>query len=177
MKATNTQISHNPTSNAKLGNGIARLPEMLAAGLNVGLGHDAAECNNSRDLFQVMKFAAVIHRANRVDSSLQPADEIVRMATRNGSEALRHEGGQLAAGKKADLIIIDTLTPMFTPLLQGDPAHVLSHLTYVANGSCVRTTIIDGRIVMEDRQLKFVDEAKIVREANLAFQRVHARIS
>ena len=134
MKATNTQISHNPTSNAKLGNGIARLPEMLAAGLNVGLGHDAAECNNSRDLFQVMKFAAVIHRANRVDSSLQPADEIVRMATRNGSEALRHEGGQLAAGKKADLIIIDTLTPMFTPLLQGDPAHVLSHLTYAANG-------------------------------------------
>ena len=54
---------------------------------------------------------------------------------------------------------------------------MLSHLTYAANGSCVRTTIIDGRIVMEDRQLKFVDEAKIVREANLAFQRVHARIS
>lgn len=177
MKTTNTQISHNPSSNAKLGNGIARLPEMQAAGLNVGLGHDAAECNNSRDLFQVMKFAAVIHRANRIDSSLQPAEQIVRMATRNGSEALRHEGGQLATGKKADVIIIDTLSPMFTPLLPGDPAHVLSHLTYAANGSCVRTTIIDGRIVMEDRQLKFADEAKIVREANLAFQRVHARIS
>lgn len=177
MKTTDTQISHNPSSNAKLGNGIARLPEMLAAGLNVGLGHDAAECNNSRDLFQVMKFAAVIHRANRIDSSLQPTEEIVRMATRNGSEALRHDGGQLAAGKKADVIIIDTLTPMFTPLLPGDAAHVLSHLTYAANGSCVRTNIIDGRIVMEDRQLTFADEAQIVREANLAFQRVHARIS
>lgn len=177
MKTTDTQISHNPNSNAKLGNGIARLPEMLAAGLNVGLGHDAAECNNSRDLFQVMKFAAVIHRANRIDSSLQPTEEIIRMATRNGSEALRHDGGQIAAGKKADVIIIDTLTPMFTPLLPGDAAHVLSHLTYAANGSCVRTNIIDGRIVMEDRQLTFADEAQIVQEANLAFQRVHARIS
>lgn len=177
MKTTDTQISHNPSSNAKLGNGIARLPEMLAAGLNVGLGHDAAECNNSRDLFQVMKFAAVIHRANRIDSSLQPTEEIIRMATRNGSEALRHEGGQLAPGKKADVIIIDTLTPMFTPLLPGDASHVLSHLTYAANGSCVRTNIIDGRIVMEDRKLVFADEAQIVREANLAFQRVHARIA
>ncbi len=177
MKTTDTQISHNPTSNAKLGNGIARLPEMLAAGLNVGLGHDAAECNNSRDLFQVMKFAALIHRANRIDSSLQPAEEIVRMATRNGSEALRHEGGQLAPGKKADVIIIDALTPMFTPILPGDAAQVLSHLTYAANGSCVRTTIIDGRVVMEDRELVFVDEAQIVREANLAFLRVHAKIS
>lgn len=177
MKITDTQISHNPSSNAKLGNGIARLPEMLAAGLNVGLGHDAAECNNSRDLFQVMKFAAIIHRANRIDSSLQPTEEIIRMATRNGSEALRHEGGQIATGKKADVIIIDTLTPMFTPLLPGDAAHVLSHLTYAANGSCVRTNIIDGRIVMEDRQLTFADEAQIVREANIAFQRVHARIS
>jgi 5-methylthioadenosine/S-adenosylhomocysteine deaminase len=177
MKATDTQISHNPTSNAKLGNGIARLPEMLAAGLNVGLGHDAAECNNSRDMFQVMKFAAIIHRANRIDSSLQPTQEIIRMATRNGSEALRHDGGQIAVGKKADVIIIDTLTPMFTPLLPDDAAHVLSHLTYAANGSCVRTNIIDGRIVMEDRQLTFADEAQIVREANLAFLRVHARIS
>jgi 5-methylthioadenosine/S-adenosylhomocysteine deaminase len=177
MKITDTQISHNPSSNAKLGNGIARLPEMLAAGLNVGLGHDAAECNNSRDLFQVMKFAAIIHRANRIDSSLQPTEEIIRMATRNGSEALRHDGGQIAKGKKADVIIIDTLTPMFTPLLPGDAAHVLSHLTYAANGSCVKTNIIDGRIVMEDRQLKFADEAQIVREANIAFQRVHARIT
>ena len=176
MRTTNTQISHNPSSNAKLGNGIARLPEMKAAGLNVGLGHDAAECNNSRDIFQVMKFAAVIHRAARVDASLHPAPEIVRMATRNGSEALQHNGGILAAGKNADVILIDTLSPMFTPLRKDDPAHIYSHLTYAANGSCVHTTIIDGRIVMEDRQLTMVDEATIVREANAAFTRVLERI-
>ena len=176
MRTTDTQISHNPSSNAKLGNGIARLPEMLAAGINVGLGHDAAECNNSRDLFQVMKFAGLIHRASRVDASLQPATEIVRMATRNGSEALQHEGGQLATGKKADVILIDTLTPMFTPLKSGESAQVYSHLTYAANGSCVHTSIIDGHVVMENRILTMVDELKIVKEANLAFERVLARI-
>ena len=77
MRETGTQISHNPSSNAKLGNGIARLPEMLAAGLNVGLGHDAAECNNSLDMFEVMKFASLMHRAARVDASLQQAPDLL----------------------------------------------------------------------------------------------------
>jgi hypothetical protein len=77
MRETGTQISHNPSSNAKLGNGIARLPEMLAAGLNVGLGHDAAECNNSLDMFEVMKFASLMHRAARVDASLQQAPDVL----------------------------------------------------------------------------------------------------
>src|SRR5580658_11209796 len=95
MRETGTQISHNPSSNAKLGNGIARLPEMLAAGLNVGLGHDAAECNNSLDLFEVMKLASLMHRATRVDPSLQQAPDVLKMATRNGSAALGHETGQL----------------------------------------------------------------------------------
>ena len=66
MRETGTHISHNPSSNAKLGNGVARLPEMLAAGINVGLGHDAAESSNSCDLFDVMKFASLMHRAYRV---------------------------------------------------------------------------------------------------------------
>ena len=84
MRETGTQISHNPSSNAKLGNGIARVPEMLKAGINVGLGHDAAECNNSRDMFEVMKFASLMHRATRLDPSIQPASDVVRQATRNG---------------------------------------------------------------------------------------------
>ncbi len=72
MAETGTHISHNPGSNAKLGNGVARLPEMLEAGINVGLGHDAAECNNSRDLFETIKLASIIHRAVRQDASLGP---------------------------------------------------------------------------------------------------------
>ena len=176
MKETNTQISHNPSSNAKLGNGVARLPEMLAAGLNVGLGHDAAECNNSRDLFEVMKFSSLIHRATRVDASLQQAPDVLAMATRNGSKALRHETGQLVAGKKADVILVELKSAMFTPLVKGNRDHLSSHLVFAANGSCVDTTIIDGQVVMEGRKVLTVDEPTVLREANAAFARILERM-
>jgi len=176
MRETGTQIAHNPSSNAKLGNGIARLPEMLSAGINVGLGHDAAECNNSRDLFEVMKFASLIHRASRVDASLQQAPGVVRMATRNDADALGLAAGQLAAGKKADVILVNLKSQMFTPLMPENAAHLFSHLVFAANGSCVDTTIIDGKIVMENRQLVTVDEQKVLREANDAFRRILDRM-
>jgi 5-methylthioadenosine/S-adenosylhomocysteine deaminase len=176
MRETGTQISHNPSSNAKLGNGIARLPEMLNAGLNVGLGHDAAECNNSLDMFEVMKFASLMHRASRVDASLQQAPDVVRMATRNGADALGHQTGRLEPGRKADVILVNLMSQMFTPLVPGNSEHLFSHLVFAANGSCVDTTIIDGKIVMEDRRLTTVDEQKVLREANAAFLRVLDRI-
>ena len=176
MRETGTQISHNPSSNAKLGNGIARLPEILNAGINVGIGHDAAECNNSRDLFEVMKFASLMHRASRVNASLQQAPDVVRMATRNGADALGHETGRLAAGRKADVILVNLKSQMFTPLMPGNADHLFSHLVFAANGSCVDTTIIDGKIVMEDRRLTTVDEQKVLREANDAFRRVLDRM-
>ena len=176
MRETGTQISHNPSSNAKLGNGIARLPEMLGAGINVGLGHDAAECNNSRDMFEVMKFASLIHRASRVDASLQQAPDVVRMATRNGADALGLETGQLTKGSKADVILVNLKSQMFTPLMPENSAHLFSHLVFAANGSCVDTTIIDGKIVMENRQLTTVDEQKVLREANDAFRRILDRM-
>jgi 5-methylthioadenosine/S-adenosylhomocysteine deaminase len=176
MRETGTQISHNPSSNAKLGNGIARLPEMLAAGLNVGLGHDAAECNNSRDMFEVMKFASLLHRASRVDAGLQQARDVVRMATRNGARALGHETGQLIAGHKADVILVETNSTMFTPLMPGSADHVFSHLVFAANGSCVDTTIVDGRILMRGREILTVDEHEVIRRANQAFQEVEGRM-
>jgi 5-methylthioadenosine/S-adenosylhomocysteine deaminase len=176
MRETGTQISHNPSSNAKLGNGIARLPEMLAAGINVGLGHDAAECNNSRDMFEVMKYASLLHRASRVDASLQQAPDVVRQATRNGAAALGHETGQLTPGHKADVILVETNSTMFTPLMPGSVDHVFSHLVFAANGSCVDTTIVDGRVLMEGRKILSVDEDKVIREANRAFQEVESRM-
>src|SRR5580692_949239 len=130
MRETGTSISHNPSSNAKLGNGIARLPEMLAAGLNVGLGHDAAESSNSCDLFDVMKFASLIHRAYRVDASLLQAPDVLRMATRNGAAALGHDTGQLSVGRKADVILVDTGNVMFTPLADGNADQLHSHLVF-----------------------------------------------
>ena len=176
MRETGTQISHNPSSNAKLGNGIARVPEMLAAGINVGLGHDAAECNNSRDAFEVMKFASLMHRAARVDASLQQAPDVVRMATRNGARALGHETGELSAGKKADVIVVDLRNQFFTPLMPGNKEHLYSHLVFSANGSCVETVIVDGRVVMRDRAFETIDEAKVLREANRAFRDVVERM-
>ncbi|MGZ4130454.1 MAG: amidohydrolase family protein [Actinomycetota bacterium] len=176
MRETGTQISHNPSSNAKLGNGIARVPEMLAAGLNVGIGHDAAECNNSRDLFEVMKFASLMHRASRVDPSLQQAPDVVRMATRNGSAALRHDTGELTAGKKADVILVDLANQMFTPLFPESKAHLYSHLVFAANGSAVNTTIIDGQIVYRDREFTTIDQQKVLSEANVAFRNVLDRM-
>ena len=176
MAETGTHISHNPGSNAKLGNGVARLPEMLAAGINVGIGHDAAECNNSRDLFEAVKLASIIHRAVRQDASLgQPAD-ILRMATVNGGRALGHRTGRLAPGWKADVILLDLSGPMFVPLVPDHKEQLYSHLVFAANGSCVDTTIIDGRVVMAGRQLTTIDEELVCRKANEAFASVLERM-
>lgn len=177
MAETGTHISHNPNSNAKLGNGIARVPEMLAAGINVGLGHDAVECNNSADMFEVMKYASLMQRASRVDASLMPADQVLRMATRSGAAALGHETGQLAVGAKADVILVDTNNAMFTPLLRETAVHVSSHLVFAANGSVVDTSIIDGEIVMQGRRMTRVDEDQVVREANAAFRRIKDKMT
>jgi 5-methylthioadenosine/S-adenosylhomocysteine deaminase len=176
MRETGTQISHNPSSNAKLGNGVMRLPEMLAAGLNIGLGHDAAECNNSRDMFEVMKWASLVHRAVRVDASLQQARDVVRMATRNGAAALGHETGQLTAGQKADVILVETNSTMFTPLMPESAEHAFSHLVFAANGSCVDTTICDGKVLMEGRRIVTIDEDEVIAKANAAFREVVGRM-
>ncbi|EAU64700.1 chlorohydrolase family protein [Stigmatella aurantiaca DW4/3-1] len=176
MRETRTHISHNPSSNAKLGNGIARLPEMRAAGINVGLGHDAAECNNSRDMFEVMKFTSLIHRATRVDASLLQAPEILRMATRNGAAALGIGAGELSPGKKADIVIVNTQNQMFTPLVSGNKEHVYSHLVFAANGSCVETVLVDGRVVYKDREFVTIDEREVLEQANRSFHRVLGRM-
>ncbi|MQY25813.1 amidohydrolase family protein [Nocardia aurantia] len=176
MRETGTHIAHCPTSNAKLGNGIARIPEMLAAGLNIGLGHDAAESSNSCDLFQTMKFASLMHRAAHTDAALQQAPEVIAMATRNGAAALGHETGQLVPGRKADVILVDTRNAMFTPMRETDPAHLCSHLVFAANGSAVDTTIVDGAVVMRGRTLTTLDEQLIRERANAALRRVTDRI-
>ena len=176
LRETHTHVSHQPTSNAKLGNGIARVPELLAAGLNVGLGHDGAECNNSRDMFEVMKFASLMTRAARVDASFQQAPDVVRMAVRNGNRGLRIDAGELSVGKKADVIVVDTQNQMFTPLMPGSKDHLYSHLVFAANGSCVETVIVDGRIVFEDREFTTIDEDEVLREANRAFREVVERM-
>ncbi|CAF0843217.1 unnamed protein product [Adineta steineri] len=174
LASTGTHVSHNPGSNAKLGNGIARLPEMIKAGINVGLGHDAAECSNFIDMFTVMKFASLIHRAVRQTTEVGKPDDILRMATVNGQKALGHghELGAIVEGFKADCILIELKNTEFTPLIENDITHLTSHLVFAASGSCVDTNIIDGRIVMQNRKMLTVNEEKVVNEANKAFARI-----
>ncbi|MFT4306312.1 MAG: amidohydrolase [Microbacterium sp.] len=176
MAETGTNVSHNPSSNAKLGNGIAPVPEMLAAGINVGLGHDAVECNNSGDLFETMKHASLVHRAARQDASLMPAGLVLRMATNNGAKALGTGAGRIAVGAKADVILVETNSVEFTPMLRDTPVHLSSHLVFAANGSAVDTTIVDGRVLMRGRELLTVDEHEVVAQANAAFRRVVDRM-
>jgi 5-methylthioadenosine/S-adenosylhomocysteine deaminase len=176
LRETHTDVSYQPTSNAKFGAGVARLPELLAAGLNVGLGHDTAEGNNSRDMFEVMKFASLIQRATRVDASLGQARDILRMACKNGNRGLGIDAGELSPGKKADLIVIDTHNQMFTPLMPGSKEHLFSHLVFAANGSCVETVIVDGNVVYENREFTTIDEDEVLGEANRAFREVLERI-
>ena len=126
---------------------------------------------NTGDLFQVMKFASLMQRAVRMDANLLQAGDLLRMVTRNGSAALGHETGMLAQGRKADLIIIDLDDVGFTPLVQGNRNQLYSHLAFAAHGRAVTTVIIDGAIVMRDRELLTVDERKILLKANEAFVR------
>ncbi|PTW63074.1 5-methylthioadenosine/S-adenosylhomocysteine deaminase [Breoghania corrubedonensis] len=177
MAETGTHIAYNPSSNAKLGNGIARVPEYMAKGINVGLGHDAVECNNSADMFEVMKFASLMQRARHCDAGLMPAATVLGMATRNGGRALGFDVGHLVPGAKADVILVDTRNAHFTPLLSDDPAHLMSHLVFASNGSVVDTTIIDGEIVMQGRRLTRVDQDRVLREANDAFRRIKDKVA
>lgn len=176
LAETGTFVSHNPSSNAKLGNGISPVPELLAAGVVVGLGHDAVECNNSGDMFEVMKYASLMHRASRKDAALMPADQVLRMATNAGARALGHDTGQLAVGAKADVVLVDVQNLMFTPMLTESAEHLKSHLVFAANGSAVHTVIVDGRIVVSNHALVYADEAEIIREANAAFRRIRSSI-
>lgn len=179
IKETGTSVSHNPVSNGKLGSGISPVPELLAAGVTVGLGHDAAVCNNARDIFETMKFAALIHRAERADASLMPAATVLEMATINGARALGldKEIGSIEKGKKADLILLDLDNPHMTPMLYGRHSNLISNIVYSARSSDVQTVIIDGNLVMEDRKVLTVDEAELRAQVNEVCQKVLDRVS
>lgn len=175
LAKTGTHISHNPGSNAKLGNGVARVKDMVKAGINVGLGVDACECHNSVDMFETMKMTSDMQRAALEDASLCQPSQVLRMATRNGAKALGIDAGVLAVGKKADLIVLDLKKDMmFTPLLEN-PAEerkrmLESHLVFGCNGSAVDSVIVDGRVVVEGRKVLGVDEEIVRRDMDVLFR-------
>jgi len=155
-------VIHNPESNMKLGSGIAPVPQMIAQGVTVGMGTDGSASNNNMDLFTEMDMAAKLHKVRTMDPTVMDALTVLKMATIEGAKALglSHETGSLETGKKADVIIIDTNKPHLTPMYNP-----FSHLVYAARGQDVSHTIINGRVVMENRQLLTLDLEEVMARA------------
>jgi 5-methylthioadenosine/S-adenosylhomocysteine deaminase len=165
LKQHGVAVSHNPESNMKLASGTAPVVEYLKAGLTIGLGTDGAASNNDLDMFEAMRFAALLHKHHRNDPRVLPAATVLEMATRRGAAALGLDRriGSLEKGKAADLILVSVRGARQTPLY--DP---VSHLVYVAHAGDVTTTIVNGRVLMRDRKVLSLDEAAVIREANAA---------
>jgi len=151
------KVAHNAESNMKLASGIAPIPKLLSAGICVGIGTDGCASNNNLDVFQEMDTVAKLHKVNTLDPTVLDAHTVLRMATIQGARALGMDDiiGSLKPGKNADLIVIDTHKPHLTPLYNPT-----SHLVYAARGSDVTTSIINGRIVMENGILLSFDIEK-----------------
>lgn len=155
-------VSHNPGSNLKLGSGVAPLPKLLEAGVTVALGTDGAASNNNLNLFEEMQLAALLHKGIGQDPLAVPAPKAFELATRNGYLALGVEGGgALAEGALADVILVESrqahLEPLYCPL---------SALVYSAQAADVTTTIVNGRLLMKERNLLTIDEAHVRGKVN-----------
>ncbi len=160
---------HNPSSNMKLGSGFARVPEMLARGLNVALGTDGAASNDNLNMFEEMHLAALIHNGVHQDPTAMPPATVLNMATRNGARLQgREDTGVLEVGKKADIIALRMdgahMTPCFSPL----PA-----LIYSAQGSDVAMTMVDGKILYENGAFLTIDAEKAKYDMRAALKRLY----
>ena len=162
MKENNVSVVTNPASNMKLGNGFAPVPKFLDAGINVAIGPDGAASNNSLNLFHEISLLTLIHKGVSKDPVCIGAADAMKIATENGAKALGLEGvtGKIAKGYKADLALLNLDTPSMIPY-----NNMISSLAYSANGSEVDTVIIDGKIVMQDREIKTIDTEKVFFEA------------
>nr|WP_203615502.1 amidohydrolase [Streptomyces sp. SID13726] len=158
LARTGTSVAHCPVSNLKLGCGIAPVPRLLSAGVTVGLGTDGAVSSNSLDVLGAVRQAALVHKAGG-DPTAVGAETAVRMATIEGARALglAEHLGSLEAGKRADLIVLDLDAPHLRPL--HDP---WSTLAYAAHSADVRDTVVDGRVLMRDRELRTLDEGAVI---------------
>jgi 5-methylthioadenosine/S-adenosylhomocysteine deaminase len=173
IKDRGVSVTHNPESNMKLASGTAPVVRMLALGIPVGLGTDGAASNNDLDMFEAMRFAALLHKLNSMNPTTLPAETVVEMATLGGARALglQDEIGSLEPGKRADLIVIETDRAHAVPLY-----NVYSHLVYALKAADVTTSIINGRLVMSDGKVLTLDESSTKQKAREYRQRILASL-
>lgn len=163
LKKTKTKVSHCPVSNMKIATGgYAPVPEMIKSGVTVSLGTDGAASNNTLDMFETMKFCALVHKQHRWDPKVLPAQTVLDFATLGGAETLRMEGeiGSIEVGKKADIIMLDLEKPHLTPR-----HNLVSHAVYAAKGSDVCTTIVNGKPLMLNNEFLTLDLRKTLEDA------------
>ncbi len=144
---TGAVATHCPVSNLKLASGVARVPQMLSKGVTVALGTDGVASNNNHDMFEEIKLAALIHKMTACDASCMPAYEVLKMATVNGAKALSRDNlGMIKVGYDADVILID-----FDALHLSPCFDVISNIVYAARGSDVCMTVVNGKVVYENK--------------------------
>ena len=161
MAKRDVKVVYNPVSNMKLASGIPKVKDLLDAGLTVSLGTDGPASNNSLDMFDTMKFATLLQKAKYRDPRVLPAKKVIEMATIDGARALGLSDfiGSLEVSKRADIILIDTEKPHLTPMHD-----IYATLVYSARGSDVDTVIVDGKVLMENRNVKTLDEHEIIKK-------------
>ncbi|CQR74523.1 5-methylthioadenosine/S-adenosylhomocysteine deaminase [Sporomusa ovata DSM 2662] len=161
MKDKKVRVAHNPGSNMKLASGVAPVPDMLQAGICVGLGTDGAASNNNLDMLEELRLAAMLHKVHRLDPLAIPAKAAVDMATSQGAEALGlgNITGKIQRAYKADITIFEMQEPHWYP--RHDQ---LSLLTYAASARDVHTVIVDGKILLDNHQLTTIDQERLLSE-------------
>ncbi len=169
---TGVGVSHNPESSMKLAAGVAPVAEMLERKINVGLGTDGAASNNDLDMFREMDSAAKIHKVMSLNPTAMSAQTVLQAATIGGAKLLGLEKliGSIEVGKRADIILIDMNQPHLTPVY-----NYYSHMVYAARGADVKTSIINGKIVMKERKLLTIDLPKTMYAVNQIAKQVAAR--
>lgn len=175
IKKRGVKITHCPGSNLKLASGIADIPDLLNREIPISLGADGAPCNNNLDMFNEMRLASIIQKTLHGPVTMK-AHSVFRMATIGGAEVmgLANEIGSLEEGKKADLVILNLDNFHTYPSFGTDP---ISRIVYSATRADVETTIINGRIIMENRLMKTIDRNIILYESNQSIKRLLKRVS
>jgi len=174
LKAKGVGVSHNPESNMKLASGTAPVTAYLRAGVALGLGTDGAASNNDLDMFEAMRMASFLQKLQTNDPRAVSAQTAIDLATIGGARAMGMDKqiGSLEPGKRADVIVVGMSAARQTPVY--DP---VSHLVYVTRGDDVRTTIVNGKLLMRDRKVLTLDEDAILREARQWSEKVRAAVT
>lgn len=169
LKEHNVKISHNPTSNLKLGSGVADISKLIQKGFKPSIGTDSAASNNNLDMFQEVRLTALIHKGVQHDSTAIPAEMALQMGTNWGAEALfLPHIGSLEVDKEADFITINPNQAHLQPMI-----HPISHIIYSASGQDVADVYVKGHAVVKNRECLTLDEEKIIYEANRVFSELN----